>query len=182
MLVWGINVLSLLDAEFPVWYPYYGVWFIGIVSEISLLMMRNMVHLPFDHFDYFSISIYGLRIVALFALPCVYISLRNGKRKYDNDDEERQSLIRKTLIPNAFSSDENEADENSYGTTATNGTADSKTKDKKKDDDDSESDSYLDGQEAAKKRIHKRLENDGNWWTYAKGFSVRNPSDFTLRC
>jgi hypothetical protein len=92
--------------------------------------------------------------------------VRNRKDAYENDDEERQSLLRKKLAPRPGSEESAEEAQNSTGYGSTDNGTDSQESDR------GEEDSYLKRQRESKEKIAKRLKNDGNWWTYAKGFSV----------
>ncbi|TVY75636.1 Heavy metal tolerance protein [Lachnellula suecica] len=172
-IVFGIQVLALTDTKFPVWYPYYGTWFVGSASEITLLALSNVVHSPESAFDYIEIIIRVLRICIFILLPAVYFGLRNDKKKYDNSDAERQSLLRKKLAPEPSSSEDStttpaNTNGNGYGST------DQTAEDSDSSDDPSE-DSYIKKERKAKNMIQKRLKQDGNWFTYAKGFTVFFP-------
>lgn len=162
-IVWGVQVLILIESEFPVWYPYYINWAIAILVEGILILISNLYSTSKDLFNIAAISLQVLRLVTLILLPCTFLRLRNRKEKYENDDEERQSLLRKKLAPKPGSDDSAESS-NGYGSTD-NGSDDQESER-------GEEDSYLKRQREAKEKIAKRLKNDGNWWTYAKGFSV----------
>jgi len=170
MLVWGIPVLILLDTKFPVWYPYYGVWFIAAVSEIILFILPNITSRTYGVFELISLSIQCLRISAILALLCIYLGLRTSKESYGDGDAERQALIRKTLAPKQSRADNIADSGNGYGAVSNTETIDATSK---SDDFDDSDDEFFRGSNKAKERVQRRLENDGNWWTYVKGFSVR---------
>jgi hypothetical protein len=85
--------------------------------------------------------------------------LRNDEKEYDNSDAERQALLSKKLSAKPGS-------ENSYGTAS----SDSDTAENASEAD--SEDSWVAEQRKAQEKIAKRLAQDGNWFTYAKGFSV----------
>ena len=173
MITFGIQALALTDSKFPVWYPYYGTWFVGIAVEITLLILQNLMHSPVSAFDYIGIVIEVSRICTFILLPALYFGLRNDRKQYENSDAERQSLLRKKLAPKPSSSEDstlNGSDgSNGYGTTEST-VKDSDSEDD--DDNDTYEDSYSKREREAKKLIKKRLKQDGNWFTYAKGFTV----------
>lgn len=163
-IAFGIQTLALTDAKFPVWYPYYGTWFIGVTVEPILAILPNIYESPKSPFDYITIAIQAARISTFIALIALYFTLRNDDKEYDNADAERQSLLRKKLAPKPSSS---EASTEGYGATT-----DTTANDSDSEDEDTAKDSWLAKQKKAQELIQKRLKQDGNWFTYAKGFTV----------
>lgn len=164
------QALALTDSKFPVWYPYYGTWFLGLVVESVLAVVPNVFKPPKSAFDYTFIVIQGLRICIFIILPSLYFGLRNDKKEYDNCDAERQTLLAKKLAPNASSSDNITANGSGYGATTDANAQESDTADNASDA--GSEDSWLAEQRKAQEMIEKRLQQDGNWFTYAKGFTV----------
>jgi hypothetical protein len=117
-------------------------------------------------FDYMTVSVQATRLFTLFALITLYFCLRNSAEHYGNDDAEQQSLIRKKLAPKPFSSEGSAQSTNGYGTAASQTSENSNAESV-------EEDRYTKRQRETLERVEKRLKNDGNWWTYAKGFAVR---------
>lgn len=154
----------------PVWYPHYGASSIAAVSEVALFILSNIFIRKYRLFDLISLSIQGLRICALVVLLSFYTTLRYHK-SFEDDDEERQSL----LPGNSTANTNGNANGNGVGYGATANA--SKTADDSNKDAGNSSDSDDDGvlfkrRNQAKERVQKRLETDGNWWAYVKGFSV----------
>lgn len=166
-IAFGVQCLALTDSKFPVWYPYYGTWFIGIVVELFLVVVPNIFEPPKKPFDFAILVIQVLRICAFLILPSLYFGLRNDKKEYEDSDIERQSLLQKKLGKKP-SSEASTLNGNGYGTTTEN-SQDSDTTDNSSD---TSEDSWLEHQRKAQAKIDKRLEQDGNWFTYAKGFTV----------
>jgi hypothetical protein len=160
----------LTDSKFPVWYPYYGTWFLGLIVELVLAVVPHVFQPPNSPFDYVVIVIQSLRVCIFIILPSLYFGLRNDKKEYDNCDAERQSLLRKKLAPKAASSDNTKANGNGYGATTDANSQGPETAENSSDA--GSEDSYLAAQRKAQERIDKRLEQEGNWFTYAKGFTV----------
>ena len=148
------------------WYPYYVTWFLGILVELVLIVVPNVLQGPNDAFDFACIVIQAFRIAAFVTLPSLYFGLRNDKKEYDNADAERQALLSKKLAAKGSSSDDSG---NDYGT----------IEDENHDSDTASEagseDSWIAEQQKTKDLIAKRLKQDGNWFTYAKGFTVSLP-------
>lgn len=173
-IVFGIETFALTDSKFPVWYPYYGTWFIGLVAELCFLIIPNVFKPPKSYFDYILVAEQALRICAFIALPILYFGLRTDPKSYDNFDAERQSLLRKKFAPKATESEESTL--NGYGATTDSNSQDSDNASNA----DSE-DSWLARERKAKEAIEKRLKQDGNWFTYAKGFAVSSTDAIYLQ-
>lgn len=165
-ITFAIEAIALADAKFPVWYPYYGTWFFGIVAEIALVIMSKVANgRPTYTYQIVSTVLQVLRIFMFFILPTLYFGLRNDTKEYDSSDAERQSLLSKKLAANASSSEDSTETTNGYGST-------SETATEEVSDTESE-DSWIEEERKAKEKINQRLTQDGNWFTYAKGFAVR---------
>jgi hypothetical protein len=169
VLVFGVQVLALTEAKFPVWYPYYATWFLAVVVETTLLVVTNIFDHPESVYDFLFIGIQTLRIVLFIILISLYFGLRNDKKEYDNADAERQSLLRKKLAPKPGSSES--ANGNEYGatTTTTENVGDANTADNASD---TSEDSWVAERRRGLEKVAERLKQDGNWFTYAKGFAV----------
>lgn len=107
-------------------------------------------------------GIRGLRILVFIALLCLYFGFRNDAKLYDNADAERQSLLSKKVAAKPSTSEDSTT---GYGTNA----------EASQESEHVEEDSWLEEQRKASELIKKRLEQDGNWFTYAKGFLVSEP-------
>lgn len=137
--------------------------------EIILVIVPNVYDHPNSVYDYAVIIIQALRIGSFITLATVYFALRNDTKEYDNCDAESQSLLRKKLAPKAQSSDSS-TNGNGYGATTETNSQESDTADNASDA--GSEDSWLADQRKAQELIDKRLQQDGNWFTYAKGFAV----------
>ncbi|KAI9704233.1 MAG: hypothetical protein M1836_007094 [Candelina mexicana] len=150
-LVWGIQLVALTDTEYPVWYPYYGSWLITFIAEFTLLVLYNVPRRRHSPYETLQIVIQVLRICLLILLPCSLFgpSLSRANQLSGRNDEESQALL--TPSPEA----QGNAKASGYGTTDTKG--------------------KLDAKEERRKRLQERLEKDGNWWNYMKGYSMFIP-------
>jgi hypothetical protein len=170
MIFFIAEALALTDSQFPIWYPYYGTWFIGLTAELALLVVPNIFVPPKENYVLLVTIVQSGRVLLFIILPSIYFGLRNDSKEYDNTDEERQSLLRKNLAPKPGSSEDSVNNSNGYGATETTQESEVTTANNSDGDDDED---YWDKQDReAQKLINKRLEQDGDWFTYAKGFSV----------
>ncbi|KAG9233515.1 hypothetical protein BJ875DRAFT_505324 [Amylocarpus encephaloides] len=166
-IIFGAQALVLTDAKFPVWYPYLGTWLIGIAVEMTLVVLQASYESPSSAADYTTVSIQVARVAIFASLVFVYYGLRNDEKEYDNPDAEQQSLLRKRLAPKPSSL---AGSSKGYGST---------TRTKSSDSDSASSataeDSWLAKQKKSEEMVQKRLQQDGNWFTYAKGFAIFVP-------
>ncbi|PBP22523.1 hypothetical protein BUE80_DR006542, partial [Diplocarpon rosae] len=169
-IAFSVQCLALKDSKFPVWYPFYGTWFLGIIVELVLIIVPSVFKPPKNFFDFAILLIQIVRICNFIILPSMYFGKRNNDKKYDESDVERQSLLGKK-VGKKSSSQASTVNGNDYGTTE-NGAQDSDTADSFSD---ASEDSYLERRRKTQAKIDKRLEEDGNWFTYAKGFTIFFP-------
>ncbi|KAG0649532.1 Adenosinetriphosphatase [Hyphodiscus hymeniophilus] len=165
-LVFGIQSLALIDTKFPVWYPYYVPWFVAIIAETTLLVVPNIFDRPSLAFEFVVIAIQALRIATFIIVTALYFGLRNSEKQYENLDAERQSLLRKKLAPKQGLGDSTKTG-NGYGATITDTTDDASEP--------ASEDSWVADRRKAQEKIATRLKQDGNWFTYAKGFAIFFP-------
>lgn len=143
------------------WYPHYGASAIAAISETALFILSNVFIRKYGLFDLISLSIQGLRICTLVMLLSFYTTLWNRKSP-EEDDEERQSLLPENSKP--------AGNGNGAGYGATTNVNDNSQDGNSSDSD--EDDVLAKRRNKAQERVQKRLETDGNWWAYVKGFSV----------
>ena len=165
ILVWGVLVLGLLDSKFPVWFPYYGSWLIALAAEIVLAALPNSFRSPKPQFEYVQLTVQVSRVCLLLLLIIVFFGTRKeGNRRESGSDEESQTLLANghTIEPGKPQNG------NSYGSVPSSN--DARTPETRESE---ESGDEPDREEKKRmKKLQERLINDGNWWTYAKSFSV----------
>ncbi|KAL9070382.1 MAG: hypothetical protein Q9161_004941 [Pseudevernia consocians] len=163
LLVWTILLTGLVNAKNPaVWYPYYGSWFMGLVVEAILFTCVLTYGISPSIYAYIHVAIQACRMLVLVLLSTVLFT-KSFKRI--GPDEESTSLLGR---------DKGESDDtqalvgtSSYGsiTIAANGEAadlEYEAEQRKK-------------YQERKERLEKRLQAEGNWFTYVKAFSVFIP-------
>lgn len=141
---------------------------IAAVSEITLFILSNIFIRRYGLFDLISLSIQGLRICTLVILLSFYTTLRIRK-SFDEDDEERQSLLPENSTTKSLGNGNANGHGAGYGATANDNSKDGSSSDS------DEEDVYSKRRNKAQERVQKRLETDGNWWVYVKGFSIFIP-------
>lgn len=159
--------MSLLESAYPVWYPYYGSWLITLVVEIVLLTMSAVYHRPTVRFGFVRLGVEAFRICLLTSLLLLLFGGKCTGSRYNQADEENQPLLASSHIQASSEDSGTTPCSAHYGSTSTGGSGaggtDWDAKDKER-------------ERRARKRVEDRLRDDGNWWTYAKGFSVNSLS------
>lgn len=177
-LAFGVQALALVDTKFPIWYPYYGSWFIAMLFEVVLLIIQSASHYPTSLADLSCVAIQGLRMGTFLVLTFLYFGLPHNKKDCTSGDPEQQPLLRKSL-GSISSSGGLAANGNTYVST-TDATA--QDLDTAEDCEAVSEDVWLAEEQEAKDKMLKRLKHDGNWFTYVKGFSVRGLPSFCATC
>lgn len=173
ILVFGILLIQLIESETVVWYPFRGSWFLAFCFELSIAVLTafHLKRMVLSRFDVLHIAFLSLRLVSLSTLAA-WTCLGLWSKAPQVLDEERRSLLSN---PNG---DQSETQTNSgklgnssgYGSTAQNKTTSSS---------DTES-PWQRRQREGRQNLEKRLEEEGNWFEYAKGFMVCIFSNCTL--
>ena len=151
VVIWGVIELCLVDNNSPVWYPYCGSWLLSLIAELCLLALPSDDPGQDSGFHKAKVFVEIIRVSFLFALPVSYW----GFQRCDNQrnfcgDEESAGLLAENNAVNA------PANGTSYGATSggSNNTPENMAN------------------AEANTRMMKKIEESGNWWVYAKSFSV----------
>jgi ABC-type transport system involved in Fe-S cluster assembly fused permease/ATPase subunit len=145
ILVWGGVFVNLVGESSPSWLPYCLSWIVGIGFEIAICVLSIPAQKTATLFDLLSFATHGVRVACFLLLGITALFLL---RKNDEcvTSEECQSLLGR----------ESAAE---YGAIKT-GDEDETPEDEDKD---------------IKEQQRKRLEEQGGWWGYLKGFMVFAP-------
>ncbi|KZF19752.1 hypothetical protein L228DRAFT_40172 [Xylona heveae TC161] len=163
VFVWGTQVLVLLDSKHPVWYPYFGSWIIALVVEVSLVALFGASEQVYKSLKYAELGIQISRLCLLILLFPLFFFLKYSSAGAKGTDEENQGLLTgQKQGPDGKTQD---SKTNGYGSLEQSPTSE---------EDDGE-DSEQEEAGKARSRISERLKRDGNWWAYAKEFSVFFP-------
>jgi hypothetical protein len=169
ILVWTAIHLALSGQEEPAWSPYIGSWVIGALVETTLCILSNAV-LPGDvKYHHVLLVLQAFRIACFFGLLITAAFLILAARPEKHADEEHQSLLGNTangMTNGTANGSTNGSATNgnkptSYGTTPT--------------DSDDENSEPEDRDKAIKEKQRKRLEEQGGWIGYLKGFALFLP-------
>jgi hypothetical protein len=172
ILVFGVQFACLVEAEHPVWYPHYGCWILALVFEPIIETLCTLQEPPQrTSMSIVHLAFFALRYLLFLAIGAVYLVKRQGTKQKSASDEERQSLLPKhtTARRRGSASGASATSETSgYGSTIQN------------DQNETESDRpeypWEQREREAREHMEKRLQEEGNWLTYAKGFMVRRLS------
>ncbi|KAL2046293.1 hypothetical protein N7G274_001740 [Stereocaulon virgatum] len=161
VLVWAI-LLVCFDSKSSIWYPDCGTWLITIVAEIVLFALTLNHGITPSTFAYPHLVVQACRLIALVLLPTVLFSRYSEKIAVD---EESAPLLgqRKDLLADVQISNE----DSKYGSMSA-----SSDEIEVEDDDDSDSEATKAKKE---KELKDRLLANGNWFTYARSFSIFVP-------
>lgn len=158
--------MSLLDSAYPVWYPYYGSWLIALVIEAVLITLSVGYSMPTTRLDSVVLGLAAARVGLLISLLLFLFGRRSTARRYSRGDEENQPLLAPSNVQGSSEDSGTAQSSTQYGSIPTGGSGvgntDWEASDKER-------------ERKARQRVEDRLRDDGNWWTYAKGFSVRHP-------
>ncbi|KXH67823.1 ABC transporter [Colletotrichum salicis] len=162
ILVFGTQLAFLSDTEHPVWTPYWGSWLISLVLEPmigvpDLIIRRSST---FEHCRIAHLVFAGLRYYLLLTIVSVYVVQRIRASQEEATDEERQSLLGQDDPKSRLSSSGNgsQSSTSTYGTTS-----------------DAPESYWAERQRKAQEEMEKRLQEEGNWLTYIKGFGILFP-------
>ncbi|KXH50122.1 ABC transporter [Colletotrichum simmondsii] len=162
ILVFGTQLAFLSDTAHPVWTPYWGSWLISLVFEPmigvpDLIIRRSST---FEHCRIAHLVFAGLRYYLLLTIVSIYVVQRIRASQEEATDEERQSLLGQDDPKSRLSSSGNgsQSSTSTYGTTS-----------------DPPESYWAERQRKAQEEMEKRLQEEGNWLTYIKGFGILFP-------
>jgi ABC-type transport system involved in Fe-S cluster assembly fused permease/ATPase subunit len=188
ILTWSITAFALLGSKHPIWHPYIGSWLVGGVFE-ALLLFLSAFSLSKEDDRHLEVSlILGACRVALFIallLNGVFLFLETrGEKVEKSSDEERQSLLSASgaeeangsAVANGSAEGNGSANPADPAAPKTYGTTPPSTSEDGSDDEASAgSDDEEDNDKEIKEKQRKRLEDQGGWLGYLKGFAVFLP-------
>ena len=159
ILVWGCFSLHLLATPHPIWHPALGCWILGLAFEATLLALAAAQE-RVSVFDKIVWAAQVSRIICFLALSILGAILAASLGDEDKtNDEESQPLLNGSATQANGTVD--------YGSTASD--------DSGSDDGDDSEDKDKDKDKEIKEQQRKRLEEEGGWWGYLKGFSIFLP-------
>ncbi|KAB2580447.1 Heavy metal tolerance protein [Lasiodiplodia theobromae] len=155
-MVWGSITISLMETKAPVWYTFLGCWAFGAVFELTILGLLVTSSAPQDFAVGNSLgSARAMILVALF-LSILFLGYGSREKGIRLDEESRSLLVSENIESDGSPS---------YGSLPSSVNDRDSDKDDDSDDDDEE----------MKELQQKRLEEEGGWWGYLKGFVIFLP-------
>jgi hypothetical protein len=175
ILVFGIEQSTLGNGINVVWYPYFGSWLMAAVLEpaiavLSIVDQHKRFHVaraPQAHvFLTLDIAIMVARYISLLGVILIYF-LGREKSQSDSVDEETSPLLPKPCQANGNSDDSSDSgygtgNNSGNNTDATNSPTDPESPWERR-------------QRLAREQMEKRLQSEGSWIAYAKGFLIFFP-------
>ncbi|OCK76658.1 hypothetical protein K432DRAFT_385263 [Lepidopterella palustris CBS 459.81] len=163
VLVWACMFFMLLDTKAPVWTPYVGSWVLGFTLETVICTLSAIAISREDNFDNARLALETLRILILLVLSGngLLLAYRGGDGP-EQKDEESEPLLGSNLNGGLLS----EAD-TQYGTVTSSPKSD--------ESDNEEEEEPEDENKKLKEQQRKRLEEQGGWLGYLKGFLIFLP-------
>ncbi|KAF3924777.1 hypothetical protein ABW21_db0200577 [Orbilia brochopaga] len=154
LLLWTFLQVSLIDSKYVIWHPYTGCWYISLVFELVLLLLIDLRRTHIPHLaGIVWFVIVGWRVIFLILLPLLFYTLpaTNNRPAITTDFDEERGLLRKQRESGV----DDEPDDNLgiYGAFFDTESDDERTK-------------------TTKAKLHAKWQESGNWWNYAKSFSI----------
>ncbi|KAM0463456.1 hypothetical protein ACHAO4_000170 [Trichoderma viride] len=168
ILVFGMLFIHLIESEVVVWYPFRGSWFLALCFELSIAVLTafHLKRMVLSRFDVLHMVLFSLRLVSLSTLVS-WTCLSLWSRAPLGLDEERQALLSKhngDQSGTQINSGE-PGNSSSYGSTAQRESASGSNVEHP----------WQKRHREGLENLEKRLEEEGNWFEYVKGFSILFP-------
>ena len=158
ILVWSPLTYSVWSSKSLRWHPYFGAFVLQFAFETTTCLMNAFSIPAEDRGSDVSFVVDCIRALASLLLLLDGFVILISKHVEKNTDEERQSLLGKQA--------------NGAATANANGTYGAIAQDASSDD---EEESPKDRDKEIKDQQAKRLEEEGGWFGYLKGFAVFLP-------
>ncbi|KAI4169508.1 MAG: hypothetical protein LQ343_005648 [Gyalolechia ehrenbergii] len=169
-LLWSTQAIILHRTRRPIWYLFYGSWLITLAFETVIFSLFASQHTVWSAAGLVLVIIKASQVTALLGLLARYVTLRINIRQLWSDEESASLLGRKT-VPSSRQNSTIKSPGH-YGSTVVTTAAHSSSADTE----DSELEDQVDRESKKKQRsVTERLEKDGNWFTYLRGFSIFIP-------
>ncbi|KAL7937322.1 hypothetical protein V8C35DRAFT_331176 [Trichoderma chlorosporum] len=167
-LVFGILCIQLVESDSIVWYPFRGSWFIALSFELAIAILTAVgssraVLTPYDMLHIMFQCLRLTSLVTLVAWTCLGLWTNSNPSVFD---EETQPLL---------SADDDQAGAQTTSGKVANGSSYGSTTQSETDSDNTEEFNWERREREAREEMEKRLEEDGNWIEYAKGFMILFP-------
>ncbi|KAI4093721.1 MAG: hypothetical protein LQ339_007624 [Xanthoria mediterranea] len=176
-LLWSLVNIILQATGRPVWYPYLGTCVVTLAFEATIFSLFASQLSNGKAVGSLLIVCHVCRFALLLFLLAIHQKARIDV-KYSQTDEESAASLLQHQLRSAQAQDGTAKPAGNYGSVVVTDAPDPESSDSE----DSEEDDLYD--EAAKKKqrlMNKRLQKDGNWFTYLRGFSLFVPMIWPTR-
>ncbi|KAF2201929.1 ATP-binding cassette-type vacuolar membrane transporter-like protein Hmt1 [Delitschia confertaspora ATCC 74209] len=160
ILVLGFIDISLYKADSLVWHPYFGTFLFNFFFETTLCALNAVSHSSHDRLNGVPFILNAIRLAVTLGLVVDGFLILIQTRGEKGTDEEGQSLLGKPVNGTATAPTANGGD--GYGTIAQDPASD-------------EEEEPEDRDKEIKEQQRKRLEEQGGWFGYIKGFAIFLP-------
>lgn len=160
ILVFGLQICRLLELNHVTSSSFWPSWTLALAFEASILSLTAAQHFKssLDTCDVLVFALMSLRCLSLLYLTASSLSPHGTGRHGPTSDDERQALLR-----------------DPRQTRPRNAMAGPSVTDADIDEPDGENEySWETRQRECQNMMEKRLNEDGTWFSYLKGFSVRS--------
>ncbi|KAL8751046.1 MAG: hypothetical protein Q9184_006201, partial [Pyrenodesmia sp. 2 TL-2023] len=170
LLLWFLFVIVLHRTKRPVLYPHAGSWLITLIFDIVLFSFFASQHTVSVALSVLLLVIWACRILALLALLAIHTAARFNFRR-PKSDEESTSLLRQKIVASCGRTPSVQPSCDYGSVSVTNDHNSLPT-----DSGDSDAEYPLDDEAKERQKVASgRLKEDGNWFTYLRGFSIFIP-------
>ena len=144
------------------WYPCYGSTLFGLIFEILFVSLSLIICQPSSPFDYNLLGIRILRLLSFSLLITLFFASRSRAAFWDSvpASEEHTPLLKQI----DYAKEDVEISTTAYGSVVVEPASSRKAS--------SEFDSEQQKHEEKIRKIEKRLQANGNWFTYAREFTI----------
>lgn len=168
-MVYSLEFVVLHDDDNPPWSSYIGSLAISLVFEpiFAAFAFHDRTHTQFTAINILSASLFATRLACIILVLIAYFIWQKADTPAIENDSERQSLLRKRDTGHSEDTLVTE-----YGSTDASTEESGKANGSSKNGAESE---WERSERLAREKRDSRLQESGNWVTYAKGFKLFLP-------
>ena len=172
-MIWFLLSIVLQGTRRPVLYPYLGTCSITLVFDAAICSLFARQHPVRSAVQFVFVLLQICRLGALLFLLGVHAKARLAFTA-PPFDEESASLLQHHPLP-AERQDPSVKPAGTYGSLVVTDTSHPKPTDSEDSDSSEDDDQYSKEAKKRKRLVGERLQKDGNWLTYLRGFSLFVP-------
>ncbi|KAI4281281.1 MAG: hypothetical protein L6R38_003806 [Xanthoria sp. 2 TBL-2021] len=170
-LLWFLVNIILQSTRRPVWYPYLGACIITLAFEAAIFSLFISQLSKGKAAGFAFVVSHVCRFAVLLLILAVHQKTRMGI-KYSQSDEESAASLLQHQLRSAPIQDGTAKPAGNYGSVVVIDAAYPESSDSEDSEDD---DLYSKAAKKKQRLMNERLQQDGNWFTYLRGFSLFVP-------